>query len=657
MAESTPATTPAIRPRTPGAFIDVYPDIPVTSYDGSIWFDREVLRPLLNTPEAVHQMVHAQIANTPAYGMPYNGREPVLNAYNYIAQSSLLGDWRGPQLYLAVQARLLERFHDKDDELRALVKEKFGKPISRTLMSPNQALSLLDIDTPPANATPAQQYDHILRHLGFDQPQLQEFEAVARRYMDGRRPNWMVMRTYLADYEGHIADPADTKQRTMEEKLQHGLELLSVRYGDELVKIAASLEKVDKTALDQRILATVQEKLTEHQDAFYPNLVRANRFEMTLVAGENLMPLYPWAQGNRDVSTQTTPMPARGIAMFDSQTLFVGTGPINPDGTFDQRRFSRTLMEESFHCADVSTPIKLKGGYTAHPSQLINRSRIHEWREAIPARAEKLNQWIGKLSDAQVKNLSDALDHHLQLEGKATKEELERGWLYDEAQPAAPLSDRARLAKKIMWDAENIIDLPRGYAYNSAAARNAETLVRYHRAHHMAVNYPETEGIDYRKALAITMPELSALYNYVIAPSMAVAEKKSQALNKGRSFFAGLKDRFAEARFQFEVNRHGGLAQLAGYDSMSELTEAVSQTQAEELAEKQSAAPSKKHPKSAPGKDEAVDNGLGMAQQGLVLADAPAQAETSPNYTGKLEARRAAATMEEPGAVVSTGRR
>lgn len=642
----------AIRPRAKGAFFDIYPGIPVTSYDGNVWFELSELKPHLEHAQTVHQMVLERISGD-VYGTPRAGNRSVLAPYNDIAQASLLGEWRGTALYLAVQAKLLERFSGKDDELKAAVLEKFGRPISRTLMSPKQAMALLDIPPAPKGSTFEQQQAYLYQALGFDEQALHEFEHVAKHYAEARRPNWMVIRTYLADYEAQLTAPQPIPERSLEDKLQSGLQHLSVRYGNELIKLATEIKDVNKQAVDTNLAQATAELFGKHPTAFYPGIVSANGFELSLITGTNLYPLFEWAQGNRDVAVQTAPfMGARGVAMPASQTLFVGTGPINADGTLkDPALFRRVLMEEAFHCADMATQIPIKGG-AVNPSQLINRSRIHEWIERVPTKAAQVDQWVGKLSDTQLKALSNALDGHLSNEGRAM-EELERGWKYSEPNPGHELSLREKVVKKILWDAEAIMKLHSGYAYTgygAAQARNAETLVRFHRQRHMGVIFPEVEaaGVDYRQAMDITMPELSAIYRVVIEPGMNAQEKKAQKAAGKRGILAPLKDAFDNLGQRFSIARHGGLAHLAGYESMDAMQSAIAQQSAQDQAELLAAAASPAAP-AAPAKGKGK-TGIEPKHE---LSDAPAAessiAEGAGGFAEKVAGGKGADGKKKPG--------
>lgn len=621
--------------REPGKFLDVYPDITFATRDRTFAFTAGMIQPYLENPDELARQLHQQLGSAHLSPPTAGGTAPVMHSYDAAGQSALLGQARGAALYLALQTALINRYRGDVKATHEAITQAFGLSISQTRLRLDQITGLLGLKT-DGYPTPSALYDGIMEQLALPAETHARIAAVADTY--ATTDNWLPMRAFISGYREHVLAtaqnvPAEGKPAepaplpATEALLETGLAAVSRSYAREAVEYVRSIQLVDKNAIQQKLLTMTEALFRDHPGGFFPRLLEREGYELTLVAGNTLLPLYDYAQGHRDPSVRTPArygVTAAGMAMPASRTLFMYSGQIRPDGSFDESIYTRALMEECFHAADDLTAIRI-GKTDFSPSDLIDRGSVDRWYRNVETRREPLGAWVAKLSESQVQALHKALDSHLTFEGKATPEELQQGWQGHKG-PGRELDDRERLVSKIIWDMENTLALPSAYSGLGSRSRNAETLVRFHRSAQLATIFPETEGIDYRQALAIGLPELSRLYHTVVTPAMEKAERRAS----GKSgLLGGLRSRIEDAVQSARLSLQGGVHGIMGYDSAADYAASIASTQA---ALAQEAAAAAARPAPAAGSDD---------------RHTPAQSAGEPAprtpYTHQVEARRAAA--------------
>jgi hypothetical protein len=339
------------------------------------------------------------------------------------------------------------------------------------------------------------------------------------------QPNWRVIQGYIAAKKTPLKDHEPSDDLAMSE-IRRGIQILSDDYAEELAKAAeqASPRQLEiTTTRAQKEIANLQR---QYPQALPIKLLENHGYNISVVIGENVRLLFPWALQGVEEGLRPAVIQPRGFVDHPTKVAFISTGEVDRQNEFDVKRFRRTFIEEVFHVAENNVKIKVNGE-ELRARDVIDRSKIHIWEQEIPTHRKQIARYVAKLSRSQVSALLENLEHHLDLEGKASASELKQGFMDGEqSPPKGQLNDRARLTQLIIWDAENIIHLPGGYDDNSPSDRNAETLARFHRSYHMDAIYQNVKGADYHKALRIALPGLSELYTRHLAPAIRLEEKR-----------------------------------------------------------------------------------------------------------------------------------
>jgi hypothetical protein len=384
-------------------------------------------------------------------------------------------------------------------------------PIARHMISrtPAVALQKLGLESLPKSAA------ELAEKLGL-MDELPAMQAIDRALNSPGHPlagNWQMPFGWLE--ARHRGVPLDLP---VEAQIAKGLEHIRQGLERETTARLAAYAGFSPEHLAGQLRAMVQE-VSEAPRLGFPDAAARLGLKMGIALGDDIRRLFTpdWLSADELADRQILGFarghahPTRPYMLLTTRTLAPGHEP-----PLDVEALRGTVVVEIFHSIERHARVAEEDGHLVAPREWAKPERLHAWNAVLPSHVPALKEALQRTDEASLVALEGALDHQLKLSSTYTAKAL--GALREE-QPEI----RARLAQKILADAENILNLQESYADREDTQRGTEVLARLHRRMQSSSIYPGTP--DYAPFIRTLLPELTAWYEQTLLPAMDKVEQ------------------------------------------------------------------------------------------------------------------------------------
>ncbi len=524
-------------------FLFVYPKYVVSTSDRQVDYTLDDLKKLPR--EQLEADIKQRLERDYVWTPRVPGGRNVLTDYYDVFAAGNYGKTKAVAAYLACQ--------DKISQLgdAALQKaERYGWKFSLAKATLAQSKELLGIK-PIGADSPLKAADDLIKALKITPDEWKGYMAVAEHYTDTRE-NWLVLRGWLAGKQA-LQGKSDVFSLPVAEVIEAGAVSRASALADELQKKAGEMAWLDQQKGRDKLFWTVKQLFAEHPKVCFPKLVESTGYDVHFTMGSTLGESYAAAFEGRHNNEKPRHSGGdfRGVTMPGYKKIFNLTGGLsegkNGEPEFNQWRINTVTIEENFHAADLATRIKVDGDIY-RPSQLIDRNKIHKWKQRFEQEAaphlESMVDALG-MNSAQRQRFEHNLNQFLLPDGEG---------IFNEKQ-----LEQASLSDKLKAVAEVIINLREGYDGTYFWSRSMESVVRFHRAMHTVFKDLDNT-YDATAVLQQMLPDFHRIYSKVLLPSMVLAEEKAGAI----SFFDKAKVFIKDIKFKAQLFMNGGVKGVMG---------------------------------------------------------------------------------------------